>query len=530
MSQLSSSAKDDNSSVLVEHSTPYSSRSHVTVRPRRLPVISPLVISESPFKATVDQFDSPDLFSDTSQEHCDSSASKSGNMFSTTKEDEARCNVATKNGYMHNSTNRNEDRYTTANEKRVSSNTANNAGERFDIDWTSNELSEKDSSSKGQISNSSARTDLELEIKLQKLSSNDIQNISDKIKSLSLNDDSTGDISNRNESKMIECTHMRDVSANKSSNGHDMYSNVDSLSHENRSGRYRVVCGENNGHSDLTGCTSTQNVSNGMEHAPFKSKCEDFDDSLQDRRNLSTQKQRQSLEKVSDITGESVDHLNKNQVENISNAVQHASNGNIPHETNDISKKYRSKVLQDECQQEDAMNTHQEFYIHNTKPVHSANMKAASKKLAGLRLLDAKVYLNKKKGLISSSSNTVKNHTNMSALQNSLGSVNINVDVHPRTHSGDDLRDLPPSEIHPLLSSDVQPPRINSGNELPVSSPGEVHPPIPSSGEIPQHISGKNGFAEEITPKNCNIHTPLTGQQTGKVIRNPNYSSFVVRA
>ena len=67
------------------------------------------------------------------------------------------------------------------------------------------------------------------------------------------------------------------------------------------------------------------------------------------------------------------------------------------------------------------------------------------KKLARLRLLDAKVYLNRNEGLRSSSSMTVNNHPKISSLQNSLGIGDANGDLHvyPATHSRNDVQDLP---------------------------------------------------------------------------------------
>ena len=110
MSQLASSKKGDNDSVLVEHSTPYSGRSLITVRPRRLPVISPLVIAQSPLKANGEQFDSPNLFSDTTQEHCDPLASENGHtgICITTNRNEAQSSAANKNKHVHNSAKKND--------------------------------------------------------------------------------------------------------------------------------------------------------------------------------------------------------------------------------------------------------------------------------------------------------------------------------------------------------------------------------------------------------------------------------------
>ena len=491
MSQQSSLKKENNSPVLVEHSTPYSTHCRAAARPRRLPVISPL-IAESPLEGNVVQFDSPNLFSDTTQENCVSSAN----------DDEARCNVPVKNGDIHNSANKSEDGHTTDSEKGDICHTANKEGESCNIDWT-NELSEDDLSLKSQISNSSATTSLEVEIKLQKLSSSDIENVSNKIKSLSWNEDATR---------------------------YDVCNNVDNCSHENLSENHKLVSHERDAHSDSNRFTCTRSVSEEMENAPIECKCKDFDESSQHRKTLPTQEQTQSLAKE----------------QNISNSVQYLSTKKDPNgyisEINPISEKDRSYNNQlDYCKQEEAnpININEEPYKDSTKPVHLANMKTLPKKLAGLCLLDAKVYLNKKEGLTSSSSGAIKN-ANISAPQNSLGSVNVNGDAHPETHSRDNLQPLPSSGVHPpkhsghglpiLPLSDVHP-LTNSPIELPALSSSEVHQSIPSSCALPQHssgISGKDGFAE-VTPKNFDIHTPLNGQHTGK-IKNPNYSSFAVRA
>ena len=68
-----------------------------------------------------------------------------------------------------------------------------------------------------------------------------------------------------------------------------------------------------------------------------------------------------------------------------------------------------------------------------------------TKKLAKLRLLDAKVYLNRNEDLRSSVSVTVNHHPNISALQNPLGIGDINCDVlvYAATHFRNDLQDLP---------------------------------------------------------------------------------------
>ena len=99
MSQLESSKKNDNDSMLVEYSTPYSGRSLITVRPRRLPVISSLVIAESPLKANGEQFHSPTLYSDTTQVHYDLLANENGDtgICITTNRNEARSSAANKN-------------------------------------------------------------------------------------------------------------------------------------------------------------------------------------------------------------------------------------------------------------------------------------------------------------------------------------------------------------------------------------------------------------------------------------------------
>ncbi|CAB4004250.1 Serine threonine- kinase haspin, partial [Paramuricea clavata] len=402
------------------------------------------------------------------------------NCVSSANDDEARCNVPVKNRDVHNSANKNEDGHTTASEKGDICHTANKEGESCNIDWTA-ELTEDDMSLKSQISNSSATTSLEVEIKLQKLSSSDIQNVSYKIKSLSWNEDATR---------------------------HDVCNNVDNCSHENLSENHKVVSHERDAHSVSNRFTCTQIISEEMENAPIECKCKDFDESSQHGKTLPTQNKRKK-----------------------------DPNGYIS-EINPISKKDRSYNNQlDDCKQEEAnpININEEPYKDSTKPVHLANMKTLPKKLAGLCLLDAKVYLNKKEGLTSSSSGAVKN-SNISAPQNSLGSVNVNGDAHPETHSGDNLQHLPSSGIHPPKHSGdglpTLPPRdshplTNSPIELPALSSSEVHQSIPSSCVLPQHssgISGQVGFAE-VTPKNFDIHTPLNGQHTGK-IKNPNYSSF----
>jgi len=272
LSQLASSKKNDNDSVSVEHSTPYSGRSLITVRPRRLLVISPLVIAESPLKANVEQFDSPNLFSDTTQERCDLLASENGDtgICITTNRNEARSSAANKNKHVHNSANKNKDQCTTANDMIASYNTANNVAEAsLNIIW--NESSKNDLSLKS--ANSGAKLNFELDVKLQKLSEKEIHKISDKKKSLSLNDnDSTENnfkinqnVSNRSEDKIIECTAAQNLSAeNKFLNGH---------------GSPEVVCGENNSHLDeICKCTCTQNAPYEIENPPCK--CKDFDNSL----------------------------------------------------------------------------------------------------------------------------------------------------------------------------------------------------------------------------------------------------------
>ena len=152
-----------------------------------------------------------------------------------------------------------------------------------------------------------------------------------------------------------------------------------------------------------------------------------------------------------------------------------------------------------------------------------------SEKLAGLRLLDAKVYLNKDEGLTSSSSVAAKSCLGISAPQNS---------------SGSDLQDLPADKIHPpnyypednvppLLTSDYAHSPLVSESELPALSTSKVHPPkSTTSSEPPQHSLNGNRFPEEGTPEHFDICTPLTrpSQHSGSVFKNPNYSSFVVRA
>ena len=146
---------------------------------------------------------------------------------------------------------------------------------------------------------------------------------------------------------------------------------------------------------------------------PRKYECKDFADSWPD-----------SSEKVTDFSSDNAENLNKYKVQNNSTtAVKHVSNGQFPHETNFISDMDSSKVLQGEKLDEDA-NT-----IKTYQDVYSTNIKAMTKKQAGLRLLDAKVYLNRNEDLRSSVSVTVNHHPNISALQNPLGIGDINCDV-----------------------------------------------------------------------------------------------------
>ena len=523
MSQLASSKKNDNDSVLIEHSTPYSGRSLITVRPRRLPVISPLVTAESPLKANGEQFDSPNLFSNTTQEHCDLLANENGDAGICNTANRNESNAVTQNKHVHNSTKKNEDENIPANNKIASYNTANTLAEAS-LKIICNESSENDLSVKS--ANSSAKFNCELDIKLLKLSGKHINNISANKKSLSLKDKSTKNnlkinqnVSNRSEDKNVEHTVAQNLSAdNKFLNGH---------------GNPEVVCGENKSHLDeICKCTCTQNASNEIENPPCK--CKDFDNSLPE-----------SSEKVTDFRSENVESLNKYQVQNNSTiAVKHVSNGQFPHETNLISNKDSSKVLLGESLEEDAntIKTYKEVSAHYPKPVYSTNIKAMTKKIAGLRLLDAKVYLNRNEGLRSSGSMTVNNHPNISlknALQNSLGIEDVNKEEHLASHSRNDLQDLPTCKIHsptyypeddlpPMLSGDAHPPVVTE-SQLPSLSSGDVQPLNPDVNSEPtQHSLNKNGFSEEVTPKNFETRTP--GQHTGKVVKNPNYSSFVVKA
>ena len=501
--------------MLVEHSTPYSGHSLVTVRPRRLPVISPLVIAESPLKPNEDQFDSPNLFPDISEEHCDPSANESNRMCTTANENGAGYIAANTNGDVHSSANENKDERTTANEMRDSC-TAKNAGD-VNVNWTSNESSDNDLGSKNHKSNSSIESSLKLVVKLQNVLESDAHNISDKKKSLSLNeDDSTKnnsesaiDIPNRSN----ECTATPNLSAeNMSSNGHVSP---------------KVLRGE--GDSDLAkiSCTCTE--------------YEDFDNSVPKSRNLSTRKHEQSLGKLGDVSGENIKNLSKNQAQNISTiTVEHASTGHISQDISPTSEKDGSKVLEDEMAQDaNTINTHREDTSRNPKPAHSADINAMSEKLAGLRLLDAKVYLNKDEGLMSSSSVAAKSSLGISAPQNSSGSADVNGVPH-----GSDLQDLPAGKIHPpnfqpendvppLLTSDYAHSPLVSESELPALSTSKVHPPkSTTSSEPPQHSLNGNRFPEEGTPEHFDICTPLTrpSQHSGSVFKNPNYSSFVVRA
>ena len=498
MLPLSSSLeKDNNSPLLFGHSTPYSRHSQAIVKPRRLPVISPLVPTESPLKGKLNQFDSPDIFSDASQEHCDLSANENSS-------NRAACTIAIKNGDMPNLANKTGDAYASANEMKGSCNTAKREDDSCDIDWT-NELIEKDLSLRSVTSNSSARTSLEVEIKVEKLSSDDIKNISDKVKSLSLNGDLAGensnfnaDISNRNECDMREdsCNQARELSVrNRSLTWRDMCNNSnDMFSLKLSSDSHNVVCDASHkvvsdervcdSDLNLNERTFAQSLPRSIENAPFESK--HFDDSSRDRKNSSKRKQR--FEKVPEnVAGKHVDDLNsKNQME-----------------TN-ASKTIFFKAPSDECQQEyvSSIDTYQEYHNNSTRSVHSSNMEAISKKFGGLRLLDAKVYLNKNDGLKSLSSDTVKSYPKNSALQNSSGTVNVNGDTYEPRYSRD-------GSLAP-----------GSSNVLPGDEP-------------PQHSSGSSDkikFVEEVTPKTSDIHTPMSGQQhTGWMVKNPHYSSFKVR-
>ena len=93
------------------------------------------------------------------------------------------------------------------------------------------------------------------------------------------------------------------------------------------------------------------------------------------------------------------------------------------------------------------------YSAHHPKPVYSTNIKATTKKLAGLRLLDAKVYLNRNEDLRSSVSVTVNHHPNISTLQNPLGIGDINCDVlvYAAARFRNDLQDLPMGKIHPRI-------------------------------------------------------------------------------
>ena len=173
-----SCTKDDNSPMYIEHSTPYSRVSSAAVKPRRLPVMGPLA-RESPAQANMGVFDSPDLFSDLSQDHCHSSA--------------------------------NQNRY------------------------------------------SNLRTSIETKIKFQNRSSEDIQDISDAIKSSSLGSD-FNDMKNSskfkfnfsNKSECSNCDPMTDRIVT-SLNVHNVYCNGGSYSsHQNECADRNVICGDVN--------------------------------------------------------------------------------------------------------------------------------------------------------------------------------------------------------------------------------------------------------------------------------------------
>ena len=460
---------------------------------------SPLVASDS----ILNQFFSPDLFSDHSQGHGRLSANEnsgkksmsnianqsgkmpnlanqSGKMPNLANQSGKMPNLANQSGKMPNLADKAEDAYyAAANEMKDCS----NEGQKKDscnIDWT-RELTENDLSLKSGGSNSSTRAKLEVEIKLQKLSSDDIKNVSDKIRSLLLEADSTGEnskfsaeISNISEidisnSLLFEISPLNSSNQahdrrNRSSSRRDICNNYckDKLSFKNPSQSHNAVCDErlSDSHPKQQTCTAT------IENASFEPK--NLHDCCRDEMN--------SFEKGPEsVAGKNINDSNgKNPVQtNISR-------------TNHILDKDLSRGAHDE--DVNTIDNYQEY--DNTTGVHSANMKTISSKLGGLRLLDAKVCLDKNDVLKSSS------YSNTSASQNSTEAVNVNGDLHAQRHLRHDL--LP-------LGSSSRPPRHSSSS------------------------SGKIRFAEEVTPKTSDIHTPVSGNHTGRIaVKNPSYSSFKV--
>ena len=139
---------------------------------------------------------------------------------SCTNRNEAQSSAANKNKHVHNSANKNYDEHIKANDKIDSYITANNVAEAsLNNIWTSDESSENDLSLKS--ANSSAKLNFEFDVKLQKLSKNNIHKISDKKNCLSLNDNdstkhnlkSNRNVLNRSEDKIIECTAAQNLSA-----------------------------------------------------------------------------------------------------------------------------------------------------------------------------------------------------------------------------------------------------------------------------------------------------------------------------
>ena len=441
---------------------------------------SPLVASDS----ILNQFFSPDLFSDHSQGHGRLSANENSgkkSMSNIANQSGKMPNLANQSGKMPNLADKAEDAYyAAANEMKDCS----NEGQKKDscnIDWT-RELTENDLSLKSGGSNSSTRAKLEVEIKLQKLSSDDIENVSDKIRSLLLEGDSTGEnskfisteISNVSEfdisnSLLFEISPLNSSNQahdrrNRSSNRRDLCNNYckDKLSFKNPSESRNAVCDErlSDSHPKQQTCTAT------IESASFEPK--NLHDCCRDEMN-SFEKGPESVAGINDSNG-------KNPVQtNISR-------------TNHILGKDLSRGAHDE--DVNTIDNYQKYDNNSTTGVHSSNMKTISGKLGGLRLLDAKVCLDKNDVLKSSS------YSNTLASQNSTETVNVNGDVHAQRH----LR-------HGLL-------------------------PLGSSGRPPRHSSSSSGkirFAEEVTPKTSDIHTPVSGDHTGRIaVKNPSYSSFKV--
>ena len=368
------------------------------------------------------------------------------------------------------------------NSGKKSINTGQKEEDRCNIDWTS-ELTENNLSLKSGTSDFSTRAKLEVEIKLEKLSSDDIKNVSDKIRSLLLEAGSTGEnskfsasISNISEfdisnSLMFEIPSLNSSNQahdrrTRSSNRHDMCNNYckDKLSFKNPSESHNAVCDErlSDSHPKQQTCTAT------IENASFEPK--NLHDCCRDEMN--------SFEKGPEsVAGKNInDSTAKNPVQaNISR-------------TNHILDKDLSRGAHDE--DVNTIDNYQEYDNNSTTGVHSANMKTISSKLGGLRLLDAKVCLDKNDVLKSSS------YSNTSTSQNSTETANVN--------------------------GDIQPPRYLRHGLLPLGS--IERPPRHSSSS-----SGKIRFAEEVTPKTSDIHTPVSGNHTGRIaVKNPSYSSFKV--